>query len=161
MWPTSDWAVGTSNTSLINFISPCLRVSLTVDIYLLIIKSSCWYVWSTPSWLTSLTGTFMGFVSKPIAGVASQCVTFGNNMSDLFTFPTSNWDIGASSPSSSIEPTIHNLMTKVRTTITITIEATFIPGSCSCFLDEFALMNRPNSLFHLELPNSLLSCAGA
>ena len=143
-WPAPNWAVGTSNTSLIHFISPCLSISLTVSICLLIFKSSCWCVWSIPSWLTSLTGTFMCFVSKPTASVASQCVTCGSNMSDLIACPTSHWDIGASSPS----PTIHSLVTKVRTIITITIEITFIPGSWSCFLYEVALMNRPNSLVH-------------
>ena len=39
--PASDWAIGTSNTSSINFISPCLRVSLTVGLCLLIFESSC------------------------------------------------------------------------------------------------------------------------
>ena len=87
--PTPDWVVGTSNTSLISFISPCLSISLTVGICLLIFKSSCWCIWRTP-WLTSLTCTFLGFVAKPTAGVASQCVTCGRNMSYLITFPTFN-----------------------------------------------------------------------
>ena len=56
--PTPDWAVGTSNTYLISFISPCLSVSLTIGICLLIFKSFCWCVWRTPPWLTSLTHTW-------------------------------------------------------------------------------------------------------
>ena len=39
--PTPYWVVGTSNTSLIKFMSPCLRLSLMVGICLQIFKYSC------------------------------------------------------------------------------------------------------------------------
>ena len=100
--PTYDWSIGTSNTSWISFMFPCLRVSLSVGICLLIFNSFCigllpWFAGSsrrcvcrTPPGLNSLTCTFLAFVAKPNAGVTSQCVTCGSKMFDLITCPTSN-----------------------------------------------------------------------
>jgi len=83
----------------------------------------------------SLTCTYLGFVTKPTACVASQCVTCGSNMSNLITCPTFNWVIGPSTTSSSVESTIHKLYDpKLEQKITITLN-NFIHGSgVVCFL---------------------------
>ena len=78
-----EWVVGTSNTSLVNFMSPWLRVSLTLCLCLLIFESSCSSIWRTPPWLTSFTCTFLGFMTKPTACVTFQLVKCGNNMSNI------------------------------------------------------------------------------
>ena len=91
-------------------------------------------------------------MANATTSVAFHGVAVSNDVTSMVTSPTSHNVIGTFNTSTSIESTIHSLMTKFSTRKKITIEAIFIPGTLvppwSCLFFEFALRCSANFFKH-------------